>query len=387
MKKLTPAALAALLMTPSSGSAIASKQDHHAVVDTRHEGAPGVKVNGLPHYRTLNSALDAAPSNGKTSHVIFIRNGRYHEKIVITKPNITLQGEQRDSTLLTFNDYSGIKNAQGSSIGTWQCATLIVRAADFKAENLTVENAFDYLANDAKDNTDPTRTNEPQAVALMTDRGADCTILHNVRLSGYQDTLFTFAGRTFIDKSIIAGNIDFIFGAGQTVITHSEIVTRPRGRDTQGEPVGYITAPSTPLVEPHGLVIMNSRLIKESDRVPPRSCPLGRPWHPTTTFPDGRYGDPNAVGAAVFIHCWMDDHITEAGWDKMHGTSRKTGEKDWFYPDNPNHARFAEYSNSGPGAQINPSRKQLNAEAAGNCTIEKILRGWNPRRPETNTGD
>ena len=380
MKNLILASLTTMSILQFSSSAIASTAKYHAVVDARHEGTAGAQINGLPHYRTLNAALDAAPADGKSEHVIFIYRGRYHEKIVITKPNITLRGEHRDDTILTFNDYSGVKDTKGNSIGTWQCATLIVRAPDFKAVNLTVENAFDYLANDAKDSADPTRTNEPQAVALMTDRGADRTVLQHVRLSGYQDTLFTFAGRTFIDKSIIAGNIDFIFGAGLTLITHSEIVTRPRGKDTRGEPVGYITAPSTPLVEPHGLVIMNSRLVKESDRVPPRSCPLGRPWHPTTTFPDGRYADPNAVGAAVFIQCWMDDHITEAGWDKMHGTSRKAGEKDWFYPDNPSHARFVEYDSSGPGAQINSSRKQLSTDEARNYTVEKLLLGWNPLR-------
>lgn len=380
MNNTTSAASATMSMMPPTSGNMTHRSSYHALVDASHEGAAGARVNGKPCFRTLTAALDAAPADGKTAHVIFIRAGRYHEKIVVTKPHITLVGEDRDSTLLTFDDYSGIKDGKGNSIGTWQCATLIVRAPDFSAENLAVENAFDYLANDAKDSTDPTRTSEPQAVALMTDRGADRTFLRNVRLSGYQDTLFTFAGRTYIEKSIIAGNIDFIFGAGQTVITRSEIVTRPRGRDTQGEPVAYITAPSTPLVEPHGLVIMNSRLVRESDRVPPRSCPLGRPWHPTTTFPDGRYADPNAVGAAVFINCWMDDHITEAGWDKMHGTSRTPGEKDWFYPDNLNHARFAEYGSSGPGAQVNASRKQLSPEEAQNCTTDKILRGWNPLR-------
>lgn len=380
MKNLILVSLTTMSILQYPSGAMADTPHYDAVVDARHEGATGANVDGKPYYRTLNAALDAAPDDGKAAHVIFIHAGRYHEKIVITKPNITLLGENRDGTLLTFDDYSGLKDAQGNSIGTWRCATLIVRAADFKAENLTVENAFDYLANDAKDDADPTRTNEPQAVALMTDRGADRTFLRNVRLMGYQDTLFTFAGRTLITKSVIAGNIDFIFGAGQTLITDSEIVTRPRSRATHGEPVAYITAPSTPLVEPHGLVIMNSRLVKENARVPPRSCPLGRPWHPTTTFPDGRYADPNAVGAAVFFNCWMDEHITEAGWDKMHGTSRTPGEKDWFYPDNPDHARFAEYGSHGPGALFNAGRKQLSAEEAQSYTIDKLLRGWNPLR-------
>lgn len=56
----------------------------------------------------------------------------------------------------------------------------------------------------------------------------------------------------------------------------------------------------------------------------PQSYGLGRPWHPTTTFEDGRYADPNAIGQTVFLNTSMDDHIY--GWDKMSGKD-KQGEK------------------------------------------------------------
>lgn len=350
----------------------------HAIVDSRYQSS-GKDSDAILRFSTIQAALDAAPSEGKSPFVISIRNGNYHEKIIVTKPNITLLGEDRDRTVLSFDDYSGVKDANGQSIGTWRCASLIVRAPDFRAIDLTVENTFDYLGNDAKDDQDPSRTSEPQAVALMTDRGADRTHLHNVRLMGYQDTLFTLSGRTYISQSIIAGNIDFIFGAGQTVIDQCEIISRPRGKVLpDGEMVGYVTAPSSPFVEQFGLVILRSRLLKENDQVPARSCPLGRPWHPTTTFPDGRYANPNAIGAAVFLHCWMDDHITLAGWDKMHGTARAAGKKDWFCPDNPAHARFAEYESIGPGATPHALRPQLSASQAASYTPDRIFRGWRP---------
>lgn len=347
----------------------------HAIVSRETSGLP----RGTPVFTSINAALDAAPAASATPYIIHIRNGRYHEKLFIDKPHIVLLGESRDHTILSYDDYSGIKDAEGKSLGTWRCASVIIRAVDFHAESLTVENTFDYLGNDAKPDDDPTRTNEPQAVALMTDVGADRTSLHNVRLLGYQDTLFTLAGRTHIRHSEIAGNIDFIFGAGQTVIDQCDLVSRPRGRDLPtGEMTGFVTAPSTPLVDQFGLVVMNSRLLRESDQVVDASCPLGRPWHPTTSFPDGRYANPNAIGAAVFLNCWMDSHITAAGWDKMHGTARTPGKKDWFYPDHPAHARFAEYGSSGPGAQSHPLRRQLSENEAAAYTPQRILRGWRP---------
>ena len=353
---------------------------YNAIVDAaQHQDSP---FAAPPIFRTIQAAMDFAPSHCKTPFVIYIRAGRYREKILVTKPNITFLGESREASILTFDDYSGIKDCDGKSIGTWRCATLIIRAPDFKAINLSVENAFDYLANDIKPLSDPTRTNEPQAVALMTDQGADRTYLKNVKLMGYQDTLFTLSGRSYIEDSLIAGNIDFIFGAGQTLICRSDIITRPRGLVIPGEMIGYVTAPSTPFVEKYGLTLMNCRLMKENDQVPPGSCPLGRPWHPTTTFPDGRYADPNAVGVAIFINCWMDDHITETGWDKMHGTSRQSGEKDWYHPDNPNHARFAEYGSDGPGAHNNNHRPQLSIQEMESYRSDRILRGWLPTRSE-----
>ncbi|MDT9694187.1 hypothetical protein Q5762_38830, partial [Streptomyces sp. P9(2023)] len=78
-----------------------------------------------------------------------------------------------------------------------------------------------------------------------------------------------------------------------------------------------------------GLVFKDCRLKKETD-VPAKSYALGRPWHPTTTFADGRYADPNAVGHAVFINCEMDDHIY--GWDKMSGKDIDQ-QTIWFYPE------------------------------------------------------
>ena len=79
---------------------------------------------------------------------------------------------------------------------------------------------------------------------------------------------------------------------------------------------GYITAPSTNINQDIGFVFLESQLLKEegihSDRVG-----LGRPWHPTTTFKDGRYGEPDTIGQALFIKSWMDDHIQKHPWHDM----------------------------------------------------------------------
>ncbi|HEX5125708.1 MAG TPA: pectinesterase family protein [Rhodocyclaceae bacterium] len=369
-------ALAALGLTACASQSGGKVQNNPAVVDAKYIGSNGAIVNGNKMYKTIQSALDDAPSSSKTPYLISIRNGRYYEKIVITKPFIALAGEDRDKTILTFDAYSGLAKPGGSGTwGTFACATLIVRATDFSAENMTIENGYDYPANDVKDKSDPTYTNDPQAVALMTDTGSDRALFRNVKVTGYQDTLFTNVGRTYFVKSLVSGNVDFIFGAGQTVFYDSDIITRPRAKPGVN-PIGYVTAPSTQLSNKYGMVFINCRLKKENDKVPVASSPLGRPWHPTTTMPDGRYADPNAVGSSVFINCYMDDHIASEGWASMTGTQKSGPAKTVFLPED---SRFFEYKSSGPGGKVTPARRQLSDAQASDYTVEKVLGDWKPR--------
>ena len=328
-------------------------------------------------YSTIAEALAAAPKHGSQPFVIYLPEGRYEEKVLVSTPNVHLIGAGRDKTVITYGDYAGMpapgsEPGSGEKMGTFATATLTVETEDFRAENLTIENSFDFLTQDAlpKDHTD--KVNGTQAVALETGLGSDRSAFRNVRLLGYQDTLFVQGGRSYFVDSVIEGNVDFIFGAGQALFEDSDIVTRPRG--TERENVGYVTAPSTDISNEFGLVFLNCRLLK-AEGVPANSSPLGRPWHPTTTFPDGRYADPDAIGAAVFINTYMDDHIPAEGWASMRGTSRDGTKSTIFTPEG---SRFFEYQSHGPGAAVNEQRRQLSDEQAEKFTRARILAGWNP---------
>ncbi|MDQ8020518.1 MAG: pectinesterase family protein [Moraxellaceae bacterium] len=346
-----------------------------AVVDASHKGAQGESVAGSKTYSRLQAAIDAAPADGKRPWRIFIRNGSYKEKLTVSRPNLSLLGESREATVLVFDAASSTVGPDQREYGTAGSATLTVRAPDFSAENLTIENAFDYPKNLARDPQDKLRLRNPQAVALLLDKGADRSRLKQVRLVGYQDTFFANAGRAWVYQSEVLGHVDFIFGAGTVVFEDSDIVSRPR---IGQQPSGYVTAPSTQRSTPHGFVFLDSRLKRESADVGPQSVPLGRPWHPTSSFPDGRYADPDAIGSAVFVRCWMDEHITTDGWDEMGGTA-KDGGRVFFQPED---ARFFEYKSTGPGAAAKPvkRRRQLSDAQAAAYTPDKLLGDWRPAR-------
>lgn len=101
---------------------------------------------GTQRYRSLGEAIAAAPAAGDAPFRIFVGAGRWREKLTVDKPNIHLIGADREASVITHDTAAGMRRADGEQWGTWGCATLIVRAPGFRAENLTIENAFDYVA-------------------------------------------------------------------------------------------------------------------------------------------------------------------------------------------------------------------------------------------------
>jgi len=352
-------------------SACASVQQgqYDAIVD-KHTTAKTV-------FTSVQAAIEAAPATATKPYRIFIAAGDYYEKLIIAKPHIQLIGADKNSTRIFYNAYAGQQATdagatKGQIWGTPGSATLIIRAANVQLQQLTIENTFDFLANDALEGDDPKRIANSQAVALHLDIGSDQFLARGIRLLGYQDTLYVNSGRSWFDQSFIAGNVDFIFGKGNALFTNSEIKTLGRGKPS--EPHAYLVAPSTQIASEYGLTFIDCRLTRDAS-VPDNSTPLGRPWHPTTQFADGRYADPNAIGKAVFINSWMDAHITLDGWYSMNGTA-KDGTKISFLPED---SRFFEFNSSGPGAVITDKRRQLSDEEVKHYTREKILGDWQPQ--------
>ena len=319
-----------------------------AVVDAKFIGQDGTPVAGAPTYHTLGAALAAAPDSSATPHVIYLRTGRYREKLTVDKANITLIGESRDGVVLTFDATADTRDPDGGTVGTRGSYTLRIAAPDFRAEHLTIENAFDYKANQARVVSDPAKIRNTQAVALHLDRGSDRAAFVDCVLSGWQDTVYANAGRASFRQCIILGNVDFIFGAGVAVFEDCDIVSRGPG---------YIAAPSTPPLQRYGLVFVGSRLGRESNDVKPNSVALGRPWHPSS--------NPNVNPSAVFIDCNVDDHILTDGWTQMGGYG-------------PEAARFFEYKSHGVGAVKDPRRRILTEAQATEYSVDLVLGGWKP---------
>jgi len=337
----------------------------------------------IPHFDTVSQAIAFVESHSVHADkiwTIFVEEGTYRERVVINASNLRLIGASRDQTTIVFNRYAGQTTLDRSSEtwGTGRTATVEVKGKNVTLENITITNDFDYPGNEAKAKEDPTRVSGTQAVALKADVHSDQLFLNNVALWGYQDTLYLKGNRTLMQGGVVAGHIDFIFGEGTALFEDVSIVSRVR-RSGDNELTGYITAPSTHLQRPYGLTFINCRLEREPG-VENNSVALGRPWHPTTTFSNGRYANPFSVGKATFINTNMAGHISQERWASMAGTS-PSGTKVLFNPHT--EARFAEYNSHGEGSAFDVNSPELeshrlNEELASFYTKKAILGGWQP---------
>jgi len=326
-------------------------------------------------YASVQSALDAAEkAGGNQWAVVDVGVGDFNEKVTIRRARTTLRGRGGGRTRLY---YGAVAETAGrfhrNGWGTPGSATLTIDADEVAVEGLAIENTFDFLANDALPDGDPRKLANSQALAILLDIHSDRVLISNASLLGYQDTLFANGARVYVRHSLIAGNVDFIFGNGQVLIEDSEIMTRRRGVTLPaGEIQSFVVAPSTQLSKRMGIVVSRSRLTREAG-VPDNSVALARPWHPTTTFPDGRYADPNAVGQASFFDCFMDAHIHHDHWTGMNGTARDGTKTAMFRPQD---SRFSESGSHGPGARLTEIGITWANPIAIHEVYDLMFKGW-----------
>ena len=310
--------------------AVARARDYHAVVVQPGRAAPAGR-----RFASIAEALSGA-RDGAT---IWIGAGVWREKLTVVTPNLTLIGEDRGGTRLSFDAAAGLSRPDGTPWGTFGSATLSVTAPGFAARNLTIENGFDP----ANASLSAERPRGQQAVALMLGEGSERAAFDGVDIVGRQDTLLANAGRAVFRRCLVSGTVDFIFGAGEARFEGCEI--RSRRPNVPSGP-GYVAAPSTSLGQAAGLSFVGCRLTRE-EGVADGSVFLARPWRPTRRFADGSYGDPDAAGLAMFERCWMDSHIAAARWSAMTYHDR-AGQ---VVALTPAEARFTERGSMGPGAR------------------------------------
>ena len=253
-----------------------------------------VAADGSGDFKTITEAMEAIRAYMDYRVTVNIKNGEYHEKLIIPSwlENVDFIGEDPEKTVITYNDYARLDN-----MGTFRTYTVRVDGCRLTFRNLTFRNNAGRVG---------------QAVALHTE-GTDLKF-ENCRFLGDQDTLFLAGHDSELEFNdcYVEGTTDFIFGPATAYFNNCRIHSKADS---------YITAASTPQDVEIGFVFKGCRLTAAPDV---KKVYLGRPWRP--------------YAYTAFIDCEMDDHIAPAGWDN------------WRNPENEKTARYFESGSKGPGS-------------------------------------
>lgn len=295
-----------------------------------------VARDGSGQFRTINEAIDVCRAFMEYHKVIFVKKGFYKEKLIIPSflTNIEICGEDRDETIINYDDHANIKYdylPNNHKLGTFGSYTLKIEGNDITLKNITVQNSAPRLG---------------QAVALHTE--GDRLTFINCRFLGDQDTVYTGRENTrlYFKDCYIEGTTDFIFGPSVAWFENCEIRNKTNS---------YCTAASTPAGQKYGYIFNNCRITCNEDV---DKCYLGRPWRP--------------YAYTLFMNCELGRHIRPEGW---HNWGNKANEQT---------TRYLEYNNRGEGADATKRcawSKQLTKKEAAQITPAEVFSlsdSWNP---------
>ena len=289
-----------------------------------------VARDGTGQFRNVGDAIEVCRAFMDYHKVIFVKKGTYKEKLILPSwlQNIEICGEDRDQTIITWDDHANIKlpiqteGGEARPMGTFRTYTLKIEGNDMTLKNITIENNSARLG---------------QAVALHTE--GDRLTFINCRFLGHQDTVYTgVAGtRLFFKDCYIEGTTDFIFGPSTVWLEHCDIYCKSNS---------YITAASTPKNIMYGYIFNNCTVSCAPEVT---KVYLGRPWRD--------------YGYTLFMHCSLPAQIRPEGWHHWREEAKQT-------------ARYLEFENSGEGAATDKRvgwSRQLTKKEAKEITLDKVF--------------
>ena len=266
-------------------------------------------IDGQTVFPTIQEALNAAPTSSKTNATIFIYPGTYNEQLIVSKAGTTIFMGYSDATddynqnQVTIQQSYGVDTqGDGSNV---DAATVYATGNFFYAYNINFKNN--------------NGTQQDIASVGFAVKSSKFAFMHGCQIYGNQDTLY-ISGSMFAFKSLIIGNIDFIFGSGLGYFLNSTIAPNEEGNS--------ITAAKRATSTTAGGFVFDKCSVVPAPGVDPsgwKNVSLGRPW--------------NQFANVAYIDTYLHGMVGAAGWDQWSKSSPQT-----------DGVSFGEYHNNGPGS-------------------------------------
>ncbi len=299
-----------------------------------------VDDNGSADFRSVQGALNWAMRTGCTSctnaaaeKTITIKNGTYDEQLFLRNvSNLTIRGESRAGVLVHTNNFDAFNSGTGGSrtapnttfaniggntaLGTRRVlgggrSVLLIEGGDLiKLTNFTLQNTHvkDAVTNGQAETIYFNSASLNGARFVATD----------MNFIGTQDTM-QFKGWVWIYNSLIAGDVDFVWGSPYAVVLENDEIKTVLDTSvpTSG---GYIFQSRAAKGFP-GFVVLNSMLTADAS-VPAGSTYLGRSAGQTVA--NGNCTTPTTTGSLANANIFCDNiayigtkmgaHIATVGW-------------------------------------------------------------------------
>ncbi len=259
---------------------------------------------------TAGDDLTQALLRARSGDELFLAEGDYRCKLMVTVPGITIKGAGAAKTRIIWGDYARKLDELGREYVTFRTWTAAVCSDGVTMTDLSIINDAGH----------PEKLGQEVALTVY----GDGFTMERCILSSTQDTLFCgplpddliarYDGflpdalraarpcRQSFRDCLIEGTVDFIFGCGEALFEDCELRSL---NDARG--VGYIAAPAHELRQTRGFKFTDCHMTAEAG-VEPGSVYLARPWRD--------------FGLCEFENCSIGEHISPLGFDKWNDTTR-----------------------------------------------------------------
>ncbi|KAJ6427194.1 hypothetical protein OIU84_022736 [Salix udensis] len=286
---------------------------------------------------TLSEAVGKIIKKSKSRFIIYVKEGEYLENVILDKSkwNVMIYGDGKDKTIIL----GSLNFVDGTP--TFSTASFAVAGKGFFARDIKFIN---------------TAGAEKHQAVVAFRSGSDMSVLFRCAFHGFQDTLYAHSNRQFYRDCDITGTVDFMFGNAAVVFQNCNI--QPR----QPLPNQFNTITAQGKKDPNqntGISIQNCEFSALGNVTAPTY--LGMPWKDYST--------------TVIMQSDIGPFLRPSGW-----ISWVSG------VDPPATLFYAEYQNTGPGANVDGRvrwagyRPALTVDEAERFTVGSFIQGneWLP---------
>jgi len=266
---------------------------------TTAAGVLTVAPDGSGDFDTVQGALDSLPADNTTPTLIRLKNGTYFEQVATIARNfVTLLGESAADTVISYPN----NNTFNSATGQFRRSTVLAHnVRDFTLANLTVRN------------TTPQNGSQAEALVIIGNGATSArNLITDCRFYSFQDTIL-LTRQTYVARSIIHGDVDFMWGEGPAFFTDCDIRILRTG--------GYFTQVRN-TASNHGFVFVNCRFTAPAGitntllgRIDPAAFPFSEVVVLDSTFGDSA----NNVVLASSVTAVGNNYF--AGWSLLNNAT------------------------------------------------------------------